>query len=307
VIEESLFSVIVPTYNRSHLLPRAINSILNQTYNNFEIIIVNDGSTDTTEEIMNSFGDNRIVTYTHKKNKGVLAAINSGFNLAKGKYIVTVGDDDELLPNALETAARDFRKYSAKSIKILWYDCIDAEIGELSGGGPENECDVSYEMLLCSKFNKGDHWIVLDKETLIEDRFDESLWGNEGQLWLKLLRKFKSHYIPKVLYKAYRQHGERLSIASPLKHLEKNIRTKNAYFENFGEDLKQICPKRYGTLLFNLGLLQILNNQKKESRNSLKKSIKYKFSMMCFALYLLEWVLTSSQIKILCKWYSKNL
>ena len=242
--EGDIFSIIVPTYNRSHLLPRAINSILNQTYSNFEIIIVNDGSTDNTGEIINSFNDNRIIYHNNEVNKGVLAVINIGFNLAKGKYIALLGDDDELLPNALETVVRDFKKKSAESIKILWYDCIDVETGELSGTGQKDECDISYEMLLCSKFS-GDHWIILDQETLVEDRFDESLWADEGQLWLKLLRKFKSHYIPKVLYNAYRLHGERLSLINPFDHLERTLRTRNAYIENFGEDLSQICHKKY--------------------------------------------------------------
>jgi len=304
--EENLFSVIVPTYNRSHLLPRAINSILNQTYSNFEIIIVNDGSTDNTEEIVNSFNDNRIIYHNNEINKGNNAAVNIGFNLANGKYIAALGDDDELLPNALETVVGDFKRYSTEPIKVLWYDCIDVEVGELSGKGPKDECDISYEMLLCAKFS-GDHWIILDKETLMEDRFDESMWRNHSHLWLKLLRRFKSRYIPKVLYKAYRQHGERLSTTSSLKHLEKVIRTNDIYLESFGEDLKQICPKRYGTLLFNLGFFQILNNQKRESRKNLQKSLKFKFSKMCFALYLLEWVFTSNQIKILHKMYSKMI
>ena len=78
-----LISVIMATYNRAHLLPRAIRSVLNQTYKDFEIIVVDDGSTDSTEEVVKTFQDRRILYYKQGENKGMLAARNKGFDVAR--------------------------------------------------------------------------------------------------------------------------------------------------------------------------------------------------------------------------------
>ena len=76
-----LFSVITATYNRARLLPRAIESVLNQTHQNFELIAVDDGSSDNTEELVKSFQkkDERIIFYKFKENKGLSAVWNKGF------------------------------------------------------------------------------------------------------------------------------------------------------------------------------------------------------------------------------------
>ena len=103
-------SVIIPTYNRAHLIGRAIQSVLNQTYQDFEIIIVDDGSTDDTEEVIKKFQrkDERIKYVKHEKNKGSSAARNTGIKLARGKYIAFQDSDDEWLPEKLEKQMRVF-------------------------------------------------------------------------------------------------------------------------------------------------------------------------------------------------------
>ena len=303
---EPLISIIVPTFNRAHLLPRAINSILNQTYDDFEIIIVNDGSTDNTEEVVNSFDDSRIIYHHNEINKGVLNTKNTGFDLARGRYITKLDDDDELLPNALYEAMKEFEIASKDGVKLLWFNCIDAEIEKISGKSPDKECNIHYNDLLCGTI-AGDHWIVLARDLLEDNRFDEKLWANEGQLWLKLHRKSKGRYIPKILYKAYRCHGERICTESPLKHLHRKIYTHQEYLKLFGADLKQMCPKKYGSKLSALGLLQILNAEKKESRINICESLKYNFSIKYLILYLAECVLSTNQIKKIYLLYTKNV
>lgn len=94
------FSVIIPTYNRASIVMRAIQSVLDQTFVNFEIIIVDDGSTDTTKTIVSSLKDTRI-RYIYQKNKGVCAARNNGTSNAQGEYFVFLDSDDYVLPNWL--------------------------------------------------------------------------------------------------------------------------------------------------------------------------------------------------------------
>lgn len=101
-------SVIIPTYNRAYLIGRAIQSVLNQTYQDFEIIVVDDGSTDNTEEIVRSFKNKRIKYIRHEKNKGGAAARNTGIKVARGEYIAFQDSDDEWLPEKLERQMRVF-------------------------------------------------------------------------------------------------------------------------------------------------------------------------------------------------------
>lgn len=94
-------SIILPTYNRAHLLPRAILSILHQTYPNFELIIVDDASTDETPRVVKGFDDPRIRYIRHKHNQGAAAARNTGIKASRGTYIAFQDSDDEWLPHKL--------------------------------------------------------------------------------------------------------------------------------------------------------------------------------------------------------------
>jgi glycosyltransferase involved in cell wall biosynthesis len=95
-------SVIIPTYNRAGLLKRAIQSVLNQIYQDFEIIIVDDASTDNTENVIESFKEHRIRYIKHESNKGAAVARNTGIKFANENYIAFQDSDDEWLPEKLE-------------------------------------------------------------------------------------------------------------------------------------------------------------------------------------------------------------
>ena len=107
---EKLVSVVIPTYNREHTIARAIHSVLNQTYKNFEILIVDDKSTDNTTKAIQDFKDNRIKYLRHALNMGGGAARNSGIRIAKGEYIAFLDSDDEWLPEKIEKQLNLFSK-----------------------------------------------------------------------------------------------------------------------------------------------------------------------------------------------------
>jgi len=106
-MDDSLVSIIIPTFNRADLLPRAVNSALTQTYKNIEVIIIDDGSLDNTKEVVDQFDDQRIVYLRHEMNlgfraKGGQAARNTGIKEAKGEYVTFLDSDDEYLPQKVE-------------------------------------------------------------------------------------------------------------------------------------------------------------------------------------------------------------
>ncbi|MDQ8039291.1 MAG: glycosyltransferase [Rickettsiella sp.] len=117
---QPLFSIIITTYNRSQLLPRAIHSVLQQTFTDFELIIVDDHSTDTTKDLVAEFSDKRIVYVQQPENKGVSTARNTGIQQAKGEYICFLDDDDEYFPNFLKEIYLFLEKKQQAFIGLIW-------------------------------------------------------------------------------------------------------------------------------------------------------------------------------------------
>lgn len=95
-------SVVIPTYNRARLLHRSIESVLDQTYTDFELIVVDDGSTDHTHAVVQSYDDSRISYIAHDENRGASAARNTGIDHAEGEYIAFLDSDDEWRPTKIE-------------------------------------------------------------------------------------------------------------------------------------------------------------------------------------------------------------
>lgn len=96
--KKPLVSVVMLTYQRAEIVPHAIQSILNQSYKNFELIILNDGSSDNTSDVIKEYTDSRIRYFENSKNMGIAYSRNRTLSLAKGKYIMIMDDDDESLP-----------------------------------------------------------------------------------------------------------------------------------------------------------------------------------------------------------------
>ncbi|MEW9674401.1 glycosyltransferase family 2 protein [Ammoniphilus sp. 3BR4] len=100
--QDIFVSVVIPTFNRASLLRRSISSVLKQTYSNLELIIVDDGSTDNTKDVVDSFKDPRIKYIKHKINKNGAIARNTGIKAAKGKYIAFLDSDDEWVSEKIQ-------------------------------------------------------------------------------------------------------------------------------------------------------------------------------------------------------------
>lgn len=105
-----LFSVIIPTYNREHFLDAAISSVLDQTYDDFELIVVDDGSVDGTKQLVDKYKSRR-VSYIYQNNQGVSSARNSGIKKARGEYIAFLDSDDRWVSEKLERTVEYISQY----------------------------------------------------------------------------------------------------------------------------------------------------------------------------------------------------
>jgi len=119
-------SVVIPTYNQLGLLEKTIDSVLNQTYQDYEVIVVDDGSQDNTRELVNSFQNrNKRIKYFYQKNKGVSAARNLGITNARGKYIALLDHDDRWLPHYLEESVKFLERDKSIELVFSWVIGVD--------------------------------------------------------------------------------------------------------------------------------------------------------------------------------------
>lgn len=285
-----LFSIVCPTFNRSKLLGRAIDSVLRQQLGDFELIIVNDGSTDDTRDLVSRYNDKRIVYIEHEKNKGTMAACNTGFDKAKGTYIAKLDDDDELSNHALQVAFDAFNELPNDRIKVLFFNCIDVETGLISGKSLPEEATIRYEDLLCQKL-MGDYWVVVERSILSGgETLDERSWDDFGSLWLRLLRNFDGYYVPKICLLCYREHGlpRRSNSDTNSRNLQAHEYTAKVLLEEFGVDMKSYCPKVYSKQIAALAFYRLLNKNSRKARSDLLLSLKNHFTVFALVLLLLS-------------------
>lgn len=123
-IHQPTISIVAPSYNRAHFLPRFLDNILSQEYQDFEVIVINDGSTDNTDEILASYQkkDNRIRVIKNEKNLGLIGSGNRGLDAARGKYIARIDDDDLTYPTWLLDTIEFFKKHPEVDVVFPFRD-----------------------------------------------------------------------------------------------------------------------------------------------------------------------------------------
>jgi len=202
-----VISIIIPTYNRAHTIRRAIDSVLAQTYKDFEIIVVDDGSTDNTLDILRQYHDPRVKIIQLETNKGVSSAINTGFNHINGEWFTLLGSDDEMIPRALETLIKVPSEID-ETIDAITCNCIDSVTGEFSGRGI-NKSGYLDAKTVATKLS-GEHWGLTKTSLLGKDRLNEKLPGFEVTLWVKINERAKRYYIHKGLRIRHSEGDDRM-------------------------------------------------------------------------------------------------
>lgn len=204
-----IVSVIIPTFNRANLLILAIQSVLNQTIEDFELIVVDDASTDDTQQKVACIDDLRIQYIVHQKNLGACGTRNTGLSIAQGQYIAFLDSDDEWLPNKLEKQLSLF-KCVPDDVGVIysWLQVINAQGKSVRMRKPDIRGDV--EDYLIYKNLIGTPSTVMIKKKCIEPdlQFDTKLRCCEDwDMWLQISKNYRFEVIPEPLT-LYRDHDD---------------------------------------------------------------------------------------------------
>lgn len=202
-----MVSVILPTYNGEKFIEKSIESVLSQTYSNLELIIVNDCSTDGTEQIINQYAkrDDRIRIITNKKNMGLPKSLNIGFHHAKGKFLTWTSDDNYYEEEAFEQMIKHLREQKADFVYAACniIDAKDKIIGRSTTNAPEKLAKANC-IWACFLYKRK----VLQ---CIGDYNADLRLMEDYDYWLRVYEKgFRMYYIPRVLYN-YRKHNKSLT------------------------------------------------------------------------------------------------
>lgn len=192
--KDLFFSFVVPTYNRADLIAKTLQSLLNQQYTSYEIIVVDDGSTDNTAEVVKSLNNEHII-YVKKNNAERAAARNCGAAMAKGEYINFFDSDDLAYPNHLSEAVRIIQQYQ----KPEWFH-LSYAVADPSGAKLRNA--AKYAMPTLNKqLAKGNilscNGVFIKKDILLANPFNEDrkLSASEDyELWCRLAARFPLVY-----------------------------------------------------------------------------------------------------------------
>jgi len=201
-------SIIIPVYNGANYLREAIDSALNQTYKNIEVIVVNDGSNDEgkTEEIAKSYG-NRIRCF-HKENGGVASALNLGIRNMTGAYFSWLSHDDLYYPSKIEEQVK-FLKRTNQENSVIYsdYEMIDENSRYIKNVRLKNvESKEILKALLCKSFIHGCTLLIPKRCIKYENPFNERLRSTQDyDLWCRLALDYNFIHLDKVLIKS-RQH-----------------------------------------------------------------------------------------------------
>lgn len=211
ITDKALVSVNMPVYNGERFLKQAIESILNQTYENWELIIINDCSTDNSLEIINRYNDPRIKIYSNETNKGIGFSRNKAIKHSSGKYIAILDCDDVMLENRLHEQVLFLEKKPAYKMVGSWVELINLN-GESTGNSWQytlNDELINTELFFNNYFTQSA--IMVEKSVAENFLYNERLAPAEDyMLWCQIAEKYAVHTIQKVLVK-YRVHDTSIS------------------------------------------------------------------------------------------------
>jgi glycosyltransferase involved in cell wall biosynthesis len=199
-----LISVIIPAYNAEKTIQETIESVLNQTFSDWELIVVNDGSQDRTVEVVSQIKDSRIKVFSYA-NAGVSASRNRGFEKSVGEFIAFLDADDLWTPDKLESQLNALHSHPEAAVAYSWTDYIDESSRFLHPGRHITLNGNVYPQMLVRFFlENGSNFLVRREAFLKVGGFNESLFMSEDrECCIRLAKEYEFVAVPRpqILYR----------------------------------------------------------------------------------------------------------
>lgn len=263
--EQQLVSIIIPTYKRAEMLPRAISSVLEQTYQNIEVLVVSDNEPDDeytakARETVELFKDRRVRLITQERHINGAVARNVGIKASKGDYISFLDDDDYIDANKIERQVEVLSKlddtWGGVCCRFKAY-----KHGKLIEVAPPFKSGYVYKEVLMRQIKTQTNSLLLRRDALFDaGLFDEKLLRNQDvQLLVDFTYKYKLYFMDELLNNL--DYDDNMNRPDP----QKVIKVKQAFFQSVQNVISQLSPlERYRLKVltrFDIGALYIMNKQ----------------------------------------------
>ncbi|TPE40004.1 glycosyltransferase family 2 protein [Pontibacter mangrovi] len=213
---EELVSIVMPTHNRESMLTRAIESVVNQTYSNWELLVVDDASNDNTQQLVESFvsKNNRIKYYKLNVNQGACVARNKGLTESKGDYITFLDSDDEYVADKVALQVNCFKSSGIDDLGVVSCGRIDFRDGiKYNEWVPKLKGNILQDLLLKNRIGAGTPFLMV-KRSVIEEhniQFDPNMpAGQDWDFLTQVCQYTNFDVVPKPLVKVHHHSGERV-------------------------------------------------------------------------------------------------
>jgi glycosyltransferase involved in cell wall biosynthesis len=268
-------SVVLPTYNRPDLLPRAIDSVLNQTYRSFELIIVDDSSETNTQQVVGEYDDCRIRYVEHKENQGGAAARNTGINRATGDYIAFLDDDDEWRPTKLEKQVSAIEQQPSDVGLVYCWMNYYAQSGELKRKYHPTYQGYVFPHVLDGQRIGGCPTLLVRREVVQEvNGFDEAVYrGHDGDFIRRVCKEYKVTCVSEVLVNVYVDHGHDRISTNNRYDVKHEINAHKTKLRKFKTELESY-PVRTANIYSDMAYLYAKIGHFRKCATYYKKSIK---------------------------------
>ena len=295
-----MVSAVITTHNRVDLLGRAIESVLNQTYKELELIVVSDGSTDGTEDFMKQYeADSRISFISYHPARGGNHARNTGIKASKGEYVAFLDDDDEWFPEKIAEQVRVMESDPGIGLVYTGTRSIFVENGVKYDSPQSCQGDLSREILFQNIV--GSTTTVMVRKSVLEHSgiFDEDLGAiQDYDLWVRICQVAKVGVVSAPMVNYYNYGAGQIS-ANLAKYETAYERVNEKYKDLLNEKLTvSERNHKYAGQKRSLAMIALRSGSGRTARAYLRKSLKHRFEPKTLAMYLMTFLGFDTLLKL---------